>query len=387
MNRKNKKMTCLFLLSSSFLLFTISCSTLKNISSWRELLGSRKTETGIRAQPYRGNLDSHYLLASYYQERGKDKEAIEEFEKVLLIDPNYVKAYNGMGISYDHLGDFPRAIALYKKTLSLNPNLDYVQNNLGYSYLLQGSLDEAIDAFKKAIELNDQDRRFHNNLGLGYAMKGQFDPALIEFKLAGDEAKAHYNVAQFYYKRELYREAETHYTIALTLDPSFARARTGIEAANAMARIFQPAIPNAPSPALARNDEMNPSTEKAKEKGLLIQDQHPEEKAPNPMKSDAIEISNGNGVNRMATRISNYLKGKGLKVIQLTNADRFNYIKTKIFYQKGHFEEAKYVAAMIPGTQSIEELKKFARSATEIKVLLGKDLIPQSKVFGNYSGV
>jgi tetratricopeptide (TPR) repeat protein len=251
MRCNNKRVIILGLLCSFFLLVTISCSTMKDFWGWAGFNAQGKASSDpedmksffSNVRSHQGNPDSHYLLGCYYQERGKYREALEEFKKVLLIDPHYVRAYNGMGVSYDLLGDFPRATESYEMALNLNPGLDYVQNNLGYSYFLQGDLDEAEAILKKAIALNEQNRQFHNNLGLIYAEKGQFDLAMVEFQRGGDEAWAHYNIAQFYFRKGMYGEAKNHYTVALGLNPSFTLSRTGLEAANALARVLGSADP------------------------------------------------------------------------------------------------------------------------------------------------
>ncbi len=243
MNRKMMKTGCLFL-CGSFLLFVVNCSTANYRQEWTKQGDPNKgiskdvTQFLKTVRSSGGNPDSHYLLACYYQERGKYPEAIQEFIKVISIDPAYVKAYNGMGISYDFLKDFPQAVACYQKAIQLNPNLDYVQNNLGYSYFLQGKFDEAISALKRAVALNEGERRFHNNLGLAYATSGQLDLALEEFKLAGEPSRAHYNVARFYQEKGLFQLAQLHYATALRLDPSFTHARVALNAVNALARIF-----------------------------------------------------------------------------------------------------------------------------------------------------
>ncbi len=137
-----------------FLLLTLSCSTGDHMISRTESLDPRRPSSQEMSKFFQkvrssaGNPDSHYLLACYDQERDRHREAIAEFKKALAIDPTYVRAYNGMGISFDHLGDFPKAVECYEKALQLSPNLDYVHNNLGYSHLLQGNLDEAIAALK-----------------------------------------------------------------------------------------------------------------------------------------------------------------------------------------------------------------------------------------------
>jgi len=611
MNAKITKIICLVLLGVTFLIFMTSCSSMQNILGWPKSNDSRDTEISrfsSNVRPHQGNPDSHYLLACYHQERGRHKEALEEFKKVLLIDPNYVKAYNGMGVSYDLLGDFFNAIEFYKQALKINPGMDYVHNNLGYSYLLQGNLDEAITAFKNAIDLNDQNTRFHNNLGLAYGEKGQYDLALAEFKLTSDEAKAHHNMAQIYFKKGLIEEALSHYRTALKLNPSLTIVRTGIKAADALVRVFEPnprkaepkrlIVPDQPKE-LAKIENLNVSdqlttiemepieginnnqphlssiqipkeeltvsnhqsilkevsssydisredkepvidVEKAKivaeakemkkeetvkgktmeappvaqanppapEKvrkakeivditledktdsitysivadgkigdynvfeldspsrlvldiwklgnhypktgiwlknpfirvvrigdypnkmrfvfdslnpqlppyqvtrmdpklmvsfGNLPQPDEPKIYAKETRSSEketssistrtsfetsrngkmAIEISNGNGVNKMARMVGDYLKGKGFRVTRLTNAAHFNHADTKIFYQKEYHDGADQVAEQLPVFRSKGETENFDRANIKIKILIGKDLVPYYKLFQN----
>ena len=249
MKDRIRKGVC-WVLVLGFLSLISSCSTPYRTLPWPHATDSPKQDSKageealgqfisrVRLSP--GRPEAHFLLACYYQERGRHQEALESFQKALSVDPGFAKAYNGLGVSYDTLRDYPAAIASYQKALELDPSLDYVYNNLGYSYLLQGKTEEAISSIEKAIALNPQDKRFHNNLGLALALEGNLDEALSEFKQAGEEAVAHYNVARFYQRTGLYTLARFHYDAALTLDPSFTHARLALKTADALARIFKP---------------------------------------------------------------------------------------------------------------------------------------------------
>ncbi len=412
----------MLLISFSFLgafliLYSSGCSTEVGSIRWGKLQRAGGDSdlsqffSSIRRAP--GNPDSHYLLGSYYQERGQHREAIQEFKKVIAIEPAYVKAYNAIGVSYDLLGFFAQAIVAYEAGLSRNPTAAYLHNNIGYSYLLQGDLDKAVVSFEKAIALNGQDGRFHNNLGLAYGEKGQYDLALKEFKLAGDEGKAHFNMAQVYYKRGLFSKARKHYTAALTANPSSTIVRTALEAARALAAIFQPDNKKAKiedfaaAEAFALKEDLGgefedvvPSKPEAVNVAEEILD------APSPMtlteakseeiqvsikeknfpRNAAIEISNGNGVNGMAARVGNYLKEKGLKVVRLTNADNFKHGGTRVFFQEGYDQMADQVAEQLPVIQNKEERKRLDRPSIRVKVLIGKDLVPYGKMFAAQKG-
>jgi tetratricopeptide (TPR) repeat protein len=188
-----------------------------------------------------GNPESHYLLACYHQERGKHREAITEFEKVLFIDSTHVKAYNGKGISHDQLGEYAKAEESYRMALSLDPKLDYVWNNLGYSHVLQGDYVEAIVAFRKALDLNEKEGRIRNNLAMAYAMAGDNEKAFGEFEIAGgaDRSHPHLKMASVYYEKAMFRQAIDSYRSALTLNPSSEVAKKGLEASEGLLQIAE----------------------------------------------------------------------------------------------------------------------------------------------------
>lgn len=368
MKSKIKKGTALAITGIFALVLITGCSTTNESGSKLQGLISRFVSS---VRPIQGNPDSHYLLACYHQVRGEHKKALEELNIVLLIDPENVKALNGMGLSYDKLKDYSHAQAAYRKALQLNPDLDYVQNNLGYSYLLQGRIDEAIPVLQKAIALNPKKAGFHNNLGLAFASKDRMDIALDEFKLAGNESQANFNIAQIYYRQGKFRAAKDHYSEALKLDPSFDRAKLASRTTDTLARLFQTTDTHLSS-AMEKHSLKKPSN-------LIIQvvdngNSLSVENAPVSDKSTGIEVSNGNGVNGAARQLSDYLHDRGLTVSYITNADHFNHRATTIYYQKGYREAAFRLAGQIPGSQNIKQETSFDRPQTNVKIIIGKDI-------------
>ena len=443
-NRKNTGKIGLGLLTGFVLFSILSCSTVGGLFHWTGLISPKDAKmnrlfSDMRVHP--GNPDSHYLLACYLQERGRHKEALEAFGKVLLFDPYYVKAYNGMGVSYDLLGEYQKAVESYKTALLLNGDLGYVQNNLGYSYLLQGNIDEAIGHIEKAVALNGAESRFHNNLGLAYGEKGQFDLALKEFKKAGDEATAHYNMAQVYLRKGLFEGAGNHYAMALNINPSLTAVRTSLDAATLLARILLPVdlkkekeeliVPGQPVvasetetinnegaqrvatvPTIEEVATITPSaapeieTMKMPESAKVVRTareadalkiskaestlstpvnnknpDRPKKERVSLLRDTGIEISNGNGVSRMAKQVGDFLKKRGLKVTRLTNADHFKHAETTILFENGYREAAEHVAGQLPSFKEIEEIRGTGKANVKIKVLIGKDLVPQNRYF------
>jgi len=363
----------------------------------------------IRA--YQGNAESHYELGCYLQERKKHKAAIEELKAALQIDPNHFRAYNGLGVSYDAVGDYDRAVDSYKAALKIDEKLDYVLNNLGYSYLLQGRLDLAIENFKKALDLDSGNELYRNNLGLAYAKSGQYAAAFAEFKQTGVESKAHFNIAQLYYREGLYKEAEEHFEQASVLKASDPEIERGLKAAANLAEITTNSVkdPAKAGDATVRNEEKQTMTASPvlagnrvreggsveatrileaqalklydKEQALELVSLEIPAMRKRPTPEVKIEVSNGNGVNRMARRVGNYLNGEGFVLKYLCNANHFRHEETKIYYVKGYLREAYLLAEKLPGRQRFEEVAEIRKSNAEISVLIGKDLIPYLNLF------
>jgi Flp pilus assembly protein TadD len=353
--------------------------------------------------------DSLYQQARHFQEINKHRLALAALEDTILADPKSARAYNAMGVSYDCLQNFKSAALAYKRALELDPEFADAHNNLGYSSFLQGNLDAAMDAFKDAINLQPRNPKYHNNLALAYAQKGEYDNALAEFKIAGNEAQAHYNIAQIYYQTGEFEKARSHLDRATIIAPDRQLTKTGLLAATALAEITgtqldNPSdVPDNKIPYLieidtagkkklrykiaAANMENSTNIGLAEENDIFqsIRELQPHDlmadlENPNNFKDVQVEVTNGNGVNRMASRVGIYLASKGLHVTRYTNADHFNFNQTKIYYHDDFLQDAFNVAKHIPGLQNMEKCKEFNQENIKIKVVLGKDLVPYDRL-------
>ena len=158
-NIKQQIRILLILLLSCSFLFMTGCSGLRDWWGYDASTSQMRGNNYVFANsdlnqfyssvsPLNGTVESDYRLARYFQKRGKHKFAVDELLEAIRKDPSFIKAYNALGVSYDHLGHFDLAAKSYKFALQLNPDLDYVYNNLGYSYLLNEDFNAAIDAFQ-----------------------------------------------------------------------------------------------------------------------------------------------------------------------------------------------------------------------------------------------
>ncbi|MGD0282197.1 MAG: tetratricopeptide repeat protein [Dissulfurispiraceae bacterium] len=96
--------------------------------------------------------------------KGLVKEAIENFEKVLTINPNHDSAHYNLGITFAKSGQIEKAIKHLEASVRLKPKNALYRNTLGLVYQDEGSFDKAIEQFKSAVELSPSEEAYRRNL-------------------------------------------------------------------------------------------------------------------------------------------------------------------------------------------------------------------------------
>ena len=95
-----------------------------------------------------------------YDTRG----AIQDFNKALLINPNYDFAYFNRAKVYEELNLFDKAIADINKAILLNNNSDYYMSR-ALMYKSLKDTEKSLNDFNKAIELNPKNGFAYINRG------------------------------------------------------------------------------------------------------------------------------------------------------------------------------------------------------------------------------
>jgi Tfp pilus assembly protein PilF len=114
----------------------------------------------------------------------KYDEAIEHFEKVLAINPGYIRAGANIAFVLRRQGKVDEAITIYKELLQSNPHWPEVHNDLGRAYASQGLADEAIECYKEALHLRPNFAQAMNNWGMILKDQGKTEEAMEKFKKA-----------------------------------------------------------------------------------------------------------------------------------------------------------------------------------------------------------
>jgi tetratricopeptide (TPR) repeat protein len=121
-------------------------------SAQRNQLAAGYLETATRIAP--GKAEAYYLLGLAYQELENIPKAIETYEKLLAIFPDFKEAHYNLGyINLVYLKDFETAVNFFSRAISLDPRYTDAYFNRGYSYELMGDYMDAKKDYLKALEL------------------------------------------------------------------------------------------------------------------------------------------------------------------------------------------------------------------------------------------
>ena len=126
---------------------------------------------------------AHFAKGMALRARGKDAEAIPEYEAVLAFNPNWVSAITSLGWSKFMTGSLEEAIPIQQRAMRLSPRdpaIDAWYWRIGIVHLLQSRTDEAILWFEKARSANPARPSPHAYLASAYALKGDADRAAGE---------------------------------------------------------------------------------------------------------------------------------------------------------------------------------------------------------------
>lgn len=81
-------------------------------------------------------------------------EARKDYEKALLIRPNYPEALNNLGAADFVQGHYSEATKLYRKAFRLMPHSAVIAANLGTAYFARGKYSSGLEAYQTAFRLD-----------------------------------------------------------------------------------------------------------------------------------------------------------------------------------------------------------------------------------------
>ena len=121
-------------------------------------------------------IEKYYEEGVNYHKERKYKEAVQAFDKVIELNPNYSIAYNGRGNARKNLGEYQEAIQDFNKAIELNPNYSMAYYNRGIAKYYLGKnlrdIKELLEDFKKALELDPNNKYAKDGMR---SIKKQYD--------------------------------------------------------------------------------------------------------------------------------------------------------------------------------------------------------------------
>ena len=115
-------------------------------------LGIEYLTTAVNLRP--NNTIARYALALLYQDLENYTAAVEEYNKILLIDSLNVNALNNLGYVNLLNGNYDEAINFFDKVIMQNQYFVEAVDNKGYAYELKGDYVKAEECYKAALAID-----------------------------------------------------------------------------------------------------------------------------------------------------------------------------------------------------------------------------------------
>jgi tetratricopeptide (TPR) repeat protein len=139
-------------------------------------LAERELREAIREKP--DSAEIHYFLGRLFYTRGVYPLAKKEFDETLRLDPNYMKAWDNLGLTMEVLGDDNKALECYATAMNLNEELklhsEWPYVNVSALYNRQHQPDQALEYARKAITFNPRSDRAYLQLAKAYRTLGDW---------------------------------------------------------------------------------------------------------------------------------------------------------------------------------------------------------------------
>lgn len=126
----------------------------------------------------------HFPLATLRWADWDWEGALEEFQKVFLLSPNFAPARRYCALLLRNMGRWEQAVAHMNKALELDPVSPETLRSMGSLHLWAGAHDRAAESYRKALELDPNFVAAHELLADALAAQGRQREAVEEQKKA-----------------------------------------------------------------------------------------------------------------------------------------------------------------------------------------------------------
>jgi len=124
----------------------------------------------------------NFSMAYTLGESGLYQQAVNYYEKALLLKPNDTLALHNLGINLLHAGRVNESIARFRKALQYNPKDFKTLRHLGYAFAESCQYESAITFYTKALKIEPDDPQTHKWMGFACLDADKIDTAINHFK-------------------------------------------------------------------------------------------------------------------------------------------------------------------------------------------------------------
>lgn len=364
-----------------------------------------KIEPLYRVQQPAGTAAGQYAVGRLNLAEGRIDAAIMRFRNALTLEPDCVEALNGLGVAYGQQGRYEQAAEAFRAALATTPDAAYLLNNLGFAQMKAGRLQDAAESLKRALALDPRDVRTRENARqLIDARERANHEATVGVAAPASPGAAAPAAA-----------LGPAQAVELTMKPRVpapvvAPAPAHVQEQPPMAQDRSPPVAQA-APAVVPAPPAQPAASASFEivlarsgDGVLVQvapgvyelrlqsatQQAASKPAPLPAAAATagpepaplrtslagigrLEVSNGAGTSRLATRTAQRLVRTGAGVAHVTNYRSYGQERTEIHYREGHAEDAKRLGERLPVDAKLVGSAKL-RAGVDIRLVVGLDM-------------
>lgn len=154
--------------------------------------------------------------------RGRYEHALRDFDKAIILEPEFEQAFRSKGDVYRRKGMIKRAIAEFDRAIKIRPDYARAFADRGLAYQAMGMIEQALADFDKAIALLPEVGQHYFSRAQALEHKGMLDAAIADLDraIALDLSVAQYFAARGRVKARLGRNdlAAADFQSALGLD-------------------------------------------------------------------------------------------------------------------------------------------------------------------------
>src|ERR1700691_1234903 len=152
-------------------------------------------------------------------------DAVEAFEHVVKLRPDYEDGYVNVGLAYIEWEKYSSARPSVEKALQLHPDYARALYYLALVERREGHPEAEVADLQRVVELYPQSRDARRELGIAYYQQHRSEDAITQFQalqaIDPDDLAAHYNLAVLYRRKGMKAEAAEQAALYATkrIDP------------------------------------------------------------------------------------------------------------------------------------------------------------------------